>query len=122
MSDNPPPTISDRVVASARDLPDLIKKASVADPDLAAKFTGKALLASKTVWGTLATMAVSWAVTKYGLNWDAETSAEVSGALVMLATTLLRCISDGPITGVVNAATPTQAAEKAANNQGTTQS
>lgn len=109
----PKASVRDQVFAAAQSWPDFVAKASVADPDLAAKFTGKALIASKTVWGTLFTMVVSWAVTRWGIGWDDKTCAEVSGAVVMLATAFLRSISDGPITGVVTPATPSQAAQKA---------
>lgn len=98
-----PTTKRDQVIGMAKDLPDLIVKAQTFDPALAASLTGKALIASKTVWGTLAAMLVSWAVTRWGLGWDADTCAEVSGVLVMAATAGLRAITKAPVTGVVTA-------------------
>lgn len=109
-----PATRGDQAVAVARDIPTLIKQASVVDPDLAAKWTGKALVASKTVWGTLATMMVSWAVTRWGLGWDPQTCAEASGVLVMAATLGLRSASELPITGLFTKASPHEAAVAAA--------
>ncbi len=102
-----PTTKRDQLIGMAKDVPDLIAKARTFDPDLAASLTGKALLASKTVWGTLAAMVVSWAVTRWGLGWDADTCAEVSGVLVMGATAGLRAITKAPVTGIVTPAAGT---------------
>lgn len=110
LSTGAPTTVSDQVIASARDLPDFIHKATEFDPDVAKKWTGTALLASKTMWGTLIGMGVSWVVTRFGLGWDADTSAEVTGVIVMLLTAALRSITDTPITGVLSAKTSTDVA------------
>lgn len=111
---NAPMTKADQAVSIARDIPSLIKQAAIVDPDLAAKWTGKSLVASKTIWGTLATMIVSWAVTKYGLNWPPEVCAEVSGVAVMVATAGLRLVTELPITGIFRSATPNEAVAIAA--------
>jgi hypothetical protein len=99
-------TTRDRIVAGAQSVPDLIAKASVLDPALAQKFEGKALVASKTLWGTLIGMGVSWLVTKYALNWDATTSAYVTGAITMGITGALRTVTDSPITGLLKKSPP----------------
>lgn len=93
--------VRDTLVADAKSMPDLIAKAKAADPALAQQLEGKALLASKTVWGTAASMVLSWAVTKYGLGWDADMCALVSGLIVMATTAALRAITKGPITTVI---------------------
>jgi hypothetical protein len=99
--------VKDRLVSDARSLQDLIARAELADPVFAAALKGKALIASKSVWGTLATMGLSWAAGRYGLALDADAAAMVSGALVMITTTVMRLITAGPITGIVNAKPPT---------------
>lgn len=113
-SANAPTTKADQAVSLARDIPSLIKQAAIVDPDLAAKWTGKSLVASKTIWGTLATMIVSWAVTKYGLGWSPEVCAEVSGVAVMVATAFLRLVTELPITGIFRSATTNEAVAIAA--------
>lgn len=95
-----PNAMTDKIVADAKSLPDLIAKAQQADPELAQQLTGKALLASKTVWGVPLTMIVSAVVTRYGLGWDASTCGIVSGALVMVATVALRWVTSSPISGI----------------------
>jgi len=93
------PTTRDRIIGDARNAPELLAQAQKFDPAIAAALTGKALIASKTIWGTLATMGISWTVTKYGLGWSDQTDAYVSGLLVMAATAALRDITMTPITG-----------------------
>lgn len=100
-------TTRDNLIAQAHSLPDLISKAETFDPAFAAALKGKALVASKTVWGTAATMALSWAASRYGLGWDADTCGLVSGVLTMAATAGLRYITTGPVTGIVTAKPPT---------------
>ncbi len=93
-------TTRDRIIADARSLPDLIAKAKQVDPQLAQQLTEKPLIASKTVWGTALTMGVSWAATRYGLGWDANTCALVSGLLVLGTSAAIRRITAGPIKGL----------------------
>lgn len=92
-----------RIIANAKDLPSLIQTAKAVDPDLAASLTPKALLASKSVWGSAASLMVGWAVTKWGLGWDADTCALVTGLLVMGVTAALRAVTRSPIGGVFTA-------------------
>lgn len=114
-----PTTPADRAVALAKDIPSLIRQAAASDPDLAAKWKGKSLIASKTLWGTLITMGVSWAVTKWGLGWNSDTCAEVSGGLVMAATATLRSVSELPITGLFRPATTQEAVKTAVDKSET---
>ena len=96
----PPATTRDRIIADARDLPSLIQTAKAVDPDLAASLTPKALLASKSVWGSAVSLVVGWAVTHWGLGWDADTCALVTGLLVMGVSAATRAITRSPIGGV----------------------
>lgn len=100
-----PTTGADQAVAMARDLPDLIAKASTFDPALAAKFTGQALIASKSPWGSLAGGVVAWAVTHWGLGWDQSTCDLVAGAGVLVGAYAMRYVTDHPITGLFRKAT-----------------
>lgn len=108
-SANAPTTPADQAVGFARDIPSLIKQAAVFDPDLAAKWTGKSLAASKSPWGSLAGGIVSWLVAHYGIGWDAATCDLVAGAGVLIASYAMRMITELPITGIFRAATPGEA-------------
>lgn len=96
-------SIEDEAINQARTLPELIRNLSRVSPDLAQQLVGKSLLASKSVWGNAIAMVVAWAVTKWGLGWDAQTSAEVTGAVVMAATIALRYVTRQPISGILSA-------------------
>lgn len=87
-------------VARAQDLPQLVDQLKQVDPGLAQQFTGKALVASKTVWGVGATMIVTYVATTYGLGWDHDTVELVSGLAVIVATAVFRKLSSAPISGI----------------------
>lgn len=106
-------TPTDQVVSSARDLPDLINKAAAFDPAFAAKFTGQALIASKSPWGSLAGGVVAWLATKYGFGWDQATCDLVAGAGVLVGAYIMRYVTEHPITGFFRKATPQEAAVEA---------
>ena len=99
MSDTPPST-RDKIIADAQSLPDLIASAEAYDPILAKTLTGKALVASKSVWGPVVGAGVTWIVTKYGIGWDANLCAEVSGAIVLIVSAVIRSVTAGPIVGI----------------------
>jgi hypothetical protein len=99
----------------ASDVPAAIKALSVLDPDLAPK----ALIASKSPWGTVAVALVSMLATKYGLScgavvtatcWSTDTVNEVAGAAALLGTLvgsyIMRYVTSRPISGIVSAPTP----------------
>lgn len=113
-SANAPTTSADRAVTFARDIPSLIRQAAITDPDLAAKWTGKSLAASKSPWGSLAGGVVSWLVAHYGIGWDAATCDLVAGAGVLIASYVMRAITELPITGIFRAATTSEAVAIAA--------
>lgn len=104
-----PTTPADQAMGLAKDVPDLISKASVFAPDLAAKWTGKALLASKTFWGSIGVIVLTAVVKRYSLGWDANTVDVVVGAVDLGILSLLRQMSSVPITGIFRKATVAEA-------------
>jgi hypothetical protein len=115
-----PTTHADQAVGLARDVPDLIAKASTLDPSLAEKWTGKALIASKTFWGSIGVLVVSAIVKRYSLGWDQDTVDLIVGSLDLVAFAGLRYISTTPITGWFRAATPAETIAKLPTTTGTT--
>ena len=97
----PTPSIRDRIIADAKDLPSLIAQAEVFDPELAKALVGKALLASKSVYGPAIGAVISWAVTRYGLAWDDNTSAIVTGGIIVLVSAAIRLVTAGPIVSIL---------------------
>jgi hypothetical protein len=93
--------LQNRIVADARSMPDLIAAAKAADPALAEQLTGKALLYSRTVWGTPIVMLITWGASRYGLGWDVETCSAVAGAITWCAVVALRYVTRAPIAGIV---------------------
>lgn len=98
--------------AGATDVPQVARALAVLDPDLAPK----ALIASKTPWGTVAVAAVSGLATKYGLAcgavatascWTPETVDWVAGVATLAGTVIgsyiMRYVTKTPIAGVVTA-------------------
>ncbi len=74
----------------------------MADPKaLAEQLTGKALIASKTPWGTLAGGIVGFLVARYGLGWDQGTQTLVAGAGVLVGSYIMRWITTSPITSMI---------------------
>ena len=92
-------TIRDQLIANAKDVPSLIAAAQTADPALADALTPKALIASKTVWGSAVGLVVGWVVTKYALGWDPNTCAVVTGLLTLGLTAAGRALASSPISG-----------------------
>jgi hypothetical protein len=97
----------DKIIADAKSLPELVTQAKLYDPQLADALTGRALVASKTVWGNFITTGVTWVATKYGFGWDPNTCALVSGVVLLATSAILRTFSNGPITGLFSAKTST---------------
>ena len=88
-----------QAIAAAHDLPSLISELNAVDPALATQIEGKALIASKTPWGTLAAAVVAWAAARYGLGWDADTDALVAGLGLVAGSFAMRAITTSPIAG-----------------------
>ena len=103
----PAPSIRDRIISDAKDLPSLIAQAEVFDPELAKALVGKALLASKSVYGPAIGAVISWAVTRYGLAWDDNTSAIVTGGIIVLVSAAIRLVTAGPIVSILPQKDPT---------------
>lgn len=95
------PTGRDQLIKDAQSLPDLIARAEVLDPDLAKSLTSKALIYSKSIWGNAIALIVSWIVTRYGLGWDDNTCALVTGLIVMGVTGAMRYVTSQPIDGLL---------------------
>ena len=115
---------TDAAVKAAQDVPSLIANLNTIDPALGQQLTGKALLASKTPWGTIVGTAVGWGVAHFGLActaavttacWSQSTDDVVTGALTLLGTLIgsyiMRAVTKAPISGLV---TPASAPAKAA--------
>lgn len=88
------------VVAVARNVPDLIKKAETIDPGLAKAIEGKALAFSSTPWINVAAGAAGWLSARYGLDWNPETCALVGAGFVLVASFVMRYLSPARITGL----------------------
>lgn len=95
--------ITNVVIAAAQDVPQLVAGLETVDPAMADAIKGKALLASKTPWGVLLAGVASWAVSHYGLGWNATTTDMMAGAGVLLGSYLMRYISPARITGIFSA-------------------
>jgi len=90
---------TNEAVRVAQDLPDLVQKLKVVDPTLAGTIEGKALLASKSPWGTLAAGVIGYLASRYGLGWNEATDSLVAGACVLLGSYAMRLVTSGAITG-----------------------
>lgn len=101
---------TDRVIADAQSLPDLIARAKLLDPNLAAMIEGKAAIGSKTVWAAVLTPLLAWLVARYGIGWDDGTQTLVVGLASAGIGVAVRFVTKGPITGIVSAA-PTEGAQ-----------
>lgn len=97
--------------AGATNVPQVARALAVLDPNLAPK----ALIASKTPWGTVAVAAVSGLVTKFGLAcgavatascWTPETVDWVAGVATLAGTVVgsyvMRYMTKAPIAGIVS--------------------
>jgi hypothetical protein len=93
-----PTPANNAAVAAARDMPDLIHRLERADPAAAEQFTGKALVASRTVYGGLATIAITWLVGRFDLGWGADVVSLVAGACVIVG---LRICTSAPIASLL---------------------
>lgn len=94
----------DTAVADAKNLPQLVSTLQTVDPVLAEQFTGKALLASKSPWGTLLAAVVAYGASRFGLGWDHDTCALVAGAGLLLGAYVMRALTKAPITSVASGA------------------
>jgi hypothetical protein len=86
-------------IATARDLPDLVHKLERVDPAAAEQLAGKALVASKTVWGGIATIGITWLVGRFDLGWGADVVSLLAGGAVIIG---LRIYTSAPIAGLLN--------------------
>jgi hypothetical protein len=91
----------DLLIADAQSAADLVAKAAIADPALAAALTPKVLLLSRSPVGVLAAGVIVWLAAKFGLNLDPTTVDVASAGGVLLAGYAMRYITKAPIEGVV---------------------
>ncbi|MDB5405410.1 MAG: hypothetical protein JWL84_322 [Rhodospirillales bacterium] len=90
----------DDAVAAAKSLPDLVNKVSVADPSLALALQSKALIASKTPWGTLLATGAAYLSAKYGLGWSESFCELIALGGMLVGSYAMRAISPGRISGL----------------------
>jgi hypothetical protein len=95
--------LKSRMIENARSLPHLISMAREASPSFAAQLQPKALVASKTVWGTILLPLLTFVSAKYGLGWDDDTCTTIAGLVVAGCAVVFRWMTKGPIGGVVSA-------------------
>jgi hypothetical protein len=95
--------VVNKAIALAQDVPTLVAGLEQINPKLAEQITGKALINSRSPWGTLAAGAVGWAASHYGLGWDEGTASAIGGAAVLLGSYAMRAITSSPITGLTAA-------------------
>jgi hypothetical protein len=96
-------------VADAKSLPDFVGKLQALDPSAAQQITGKALVASKSPWGTLAVAAVAWLSAQYGLGWSdiypvaggPSLTTIIGGGGVLAGAFLMRYFTSHPISGLL---------------------
>lgn len=89
------------IISSAQSLPDLLAKLEEIDPALADQLRGKALVDARTPWGILAAYIAAWAISHFGLHWDADTTTFVSGLAVFAGSYIMRYITGVPIDTVM---------------------
>ena len=77
-------SVRDTVIADAKSLPDLLQKASVLDPTLAAALNAKAVGASLTPLGGVVGMIISGVVSHYGLGWSDDVTKIIAGSFVVI--------------------------------------
>ena len=115
----PAATITDQIVAQAKDLPQLISMANTFNPALAASLTAKPLIASKSPWGVLVCAGVGLIASRYGLAcmgaatancWSPDTVNLIGGLATMagafVGSFIMRYVTRSPIGGVFSV--PTQ--------------
>lgn len=88
------------IVATAKDLPDLVNKLAAADPKMAQQITGQSLIASKSPPVVALAAVVTWASAKFGLGWDSDFCTFVAFGVVFVASYVMRYFSRNPISGL----------------------
>lgn len=89
------------MVRGAKSLPDLVTQAKAIDPQLAESLTEKSLVGSKTVWGPPISFGVIWLGSHYGLGWDDQTCAMISGVISWLVLVGCRYVSRSSIGSIL---------------------
>lgn len=94
--------LTDQAVAEAKNVPELVAGLQAVNPGLAQQIAGKALIASKTPWGTVASGLIGWGVSHWALGWDQATCDLVAGLCVLAGSYAMRYITAAPIRGIVS--------------------
>ncbi len=93
----------DDAISRSRSKPELVghleKHPEVAD--IAESLEGKALLASRSPWGTLFAGIVGLIIARYGLHLDDASVSLISGFCVLIGSYIMRTLTRAPITGIV---------------------
>lgn len=95
------PTVRDAIVKNAQNLPDLIERAKVLDPPLAASLEEKSLIGSKAVWFPPIAAALVIAVGYYGLKIDMDTVMGTAGILSYGVSVVVRYFTRSPIGSIL---------------------
>lgn len=98
-------TVRDRIVADAKNVPDLIAKAQKVDPQLAQQLTGKSLFSSRSPPGIAIAAVFTWLSTKYGFGWDSSTVDMLTLVAGVVAAYGMRALTSAPIASLFR--TPT---------------
>lgn len=107
------------LIAGAKSLPDLVRKADTLDPQLASALRGKSLLAARSPPVVLLAGALTWAAGHWGLGWDPEFTSMLAGAAVLGAGYVMRMFTSAPVTGFARAAAlPEEASPEAPRRKG----
>lgn len=93
--------IRNDLVRGAQSLPDLVHQAKTLDPHLAESLTEKSLVGSKTVWGPPISFGVIWLGSHYGLGWDDQTCAMLSGLISWVVLVGCRYVSRSSIGSIL---------------------
>jgi hypothetical protein len=80
-----------------------VHKLERVDPAAAEQLAGKALIASRTVYGGIATIGITWLVGHFDLGWGADIVSLVAGGAVIVG---LRIYTSAPIAGLLSRFTP----------------
>ena len=87
-------------IRTAAALPSLLVTATATDPAPVASVTGKALIASRTPWGTILLPVVVYVAGRYGFGWSTDIDTLVAGAAVLVGSYAMRAITSLPISGL----------------------
>lgn len=89
------------ILVAIRDAQQFLDNAKATSPELYNAVVGKALIASKSVYGSAVAAGLAWLATRYGFSLTPDMSASISGGVVLVVSAVLRYITSAPITGII---------------------